>query len=148
MTAENESRLPGHPYVPSGPLEDGPPGGYQPAGVRREALAAVLDGIPLGAYDRRVLDWLAGLDDPTCRTLASVMLRCRLAAPPGSVTEWGARFANRDGTLQGVQRYYDEEDARRARRQLNALDPSREDTVVSRQTWAGPWTPVPPERPS
>lgn len=115
-----------------------------PVAARREALAAVLEGIPPGAYDRRVLDWMAGEDDPTYRTLASIMFRCRQAAPPGSVTEWGVLFSDPDGVPRGdAVRYYDEADARHARRDVEALDPSRKGAVVSRRTWAGPWTPVP-----
>ena len=34
-------------------------------------------------YDNKVLGWLAGLDDPTYRTVASLLWRCRLAGLPG-----------------------------------------------------------------
>jgi hypothetical protein len=55
--------------------------------VRQEAFSAVLEGVELGAYDERMIAWLVGWDDPTCRTIASLMWRCRLAgaaAAPGS----------------------------------------------------------------
>lgn len=43
-------------------------------------------GVELGSYDRRITAWLAGLDDTTCRTIASLLWRCRLAgAASGSV---------------------------------------------------------------
>lgn len=70
-----------HEYVPAGPLEKAPEGGYRKPAVRLEAFAAVLDGVPAGAYDQRIIDWLCGLDDTTCRTLASLMERCRQAGP-------------------------------------------------------------------
>ena len=74
---------PPHPYIPAAPVESQPfEGGFQPWGVRREAFAAVLEGVPLGAYDRRMIEWLVQLDDTTCRTLASVMWRCRVAGLP------------------------------------------------------------------
>jgi hypothetical protein len=72
---------PPHDYVPPGPL-DSPPAGYWPPGDREAAIAAVLDGVPLSAYDHRLMTWLAGLDDPTCRTFTSIMWRCRLTGPP------------------------------------------------------------------
>lgn len=71
-------------YVPAGPVESPPYLGCCRPEVRREALAAVLEGVGLGAYDERMLDWLAGWDDPTCRTIASIMWRCRLAGLAGS----------------------------------------------------------------
>ena len=45
-------------------------------------------GVETGAYDRRIVAWLTGWDDSTCRAVASLMWRCRLAgaaAAPGSV---------------------------------------------------------------
>jgi len=75
-----------HEYIPDGPAEIAPPGGYCPPEVRQEAFAAALDGVKTGAYDHRVIAWLAWLDDTTCRTIASLLWRCRLAgAAPGSV---------------------------------------------------------------
>ena len=69
-------------YVPPGPLETAPAGGFRQPGEREAAFAAVLDGVPLGAHDRNVLGWLVHLDDQTCRTIASVMWRCRVAGAP------------------------------------------------------------------
>lgn len=43
------------------------------------ALSAPLRGIELGAYDRRILDWLAGYDIPTIGTVASLLHRARWA---------------------------------------------------------------------
>ncbi len=69
---------PPHPYVPRAPVEISPGGRFTPARERIAAFAAVLEGVPLGAYGQRMIDWLAGLDDTTCRALASVMWECRV----------------------------------------------------------------------
>ena len=68
-----------HEYVPDGPVEIAPPAGYCRPEVRREAFAAVLEGVHTGAYDERMVEWLVGWDDPTCPTIASLLWRCRLA---------------------------------------------------------------------
>lgn len=47
------------------------------------ALLDPLDGIELGAYDRRILDWMAGWDIPTVATIASLLHRTRQASPVG-----------------------------------------------------------------
>jgi len=70
---------PPHAYIPAGPVEAAPYLGYCPPEVRQEAFAAVLDGVGTGAYDRRIVAWLTGWDDTTCRTIASLMWRCRPA---------------------------------------------------------------------
>jgi hypothetical protein len=137
-----------HPYVPPGPLESAPSGGYQPPGVRREALAAVLGDIPLASYDHRMLEWLAGLDDSTCRAFASLMQRCRLAAPPGSVTEWALAYMHRTPAhiaqmhpgRRVVQPYPDEQMARAAVAELRALAPGENPSLACRDI--GPWREV------
>jgi hypothetical protein len=68
----------GRPTVPTGPLEAGP-GGFVPEAVRSAILAGVLDGVELGAWDRRVVRWLAGLDTSTALTIASWIARAREA---------------------------------------------------------------------
>ena len=68
-----------HDYVPAGPVETAPLVGYCRPEIRRKAFAAVLEGGELGAYDERIILWLADWDDPTCRTVASQLWRCRLA---------------------------------------------------------------------
>lgn len=50
---------------------------------RLAALLDPLDGIELGAYDRRMLDWLAGWDIPTVAAIASLLHRTRHAHCPG-----------------------------------------------------------------
>ena len=49
------------PGLSAGPVEV-PPAGFVPAEGLAEILAGVLAGIELGAWDRRVAGWLAGLD--------------------------------------------------------------------------------------
>jgi hypothetical protein len=68
-------------YVPPGPLETSPGGSHHNAGFRRMALGQVLRGVELGAWDVEVLDWLSRADDPTVRTLCSLIHRARLAGP-------------------------------------------------------------------
>jgi len=68
-----------HEYIPSGPADTAPPGGYCPPEVRLEAFTAALEGVETGAYDRQVVTWLTQLDDITCRTIASLLWRCRVA---------------------------------------------------------------------
>ena len=46
---------------------------------RVAALTEALNGVELGAYDRRILDWLADWDVSTVGTIASLFYRARLA---------------------------------------------------------------------
>jgi hypothetical protein len=64
--------------VPGGPLESGP-GGFLPGEERLAVLAEVLDGVELGAWDRRVARWLTELDTSTLVTVASWIARARAA---------------------------------------------------------------------
>jgi hypothetical protein len=66
--------------VPAGPLESDP-GGFLPGEARSAILAGVLDGVELGAWDRRVVGWLAGLDTSTALTIASLISRARETGP-------------------------------------------------------------------
>jgi hypothetical protein len=68
----------GRPAVPAAPLEASP-GGFVPEAVRSAILAGVLDGVELGAWDLRVVRWLAGLDTSTALTIASWIARAREA---------------------------------------------------------------------
>jgi hypothetical protein len=67
--------------VPTGPLESAP-GGFWPQEERAAALAGVLDGLELGAHDRRVARWLTEMDTPTLVTIASWVARARTAGQP------------------------------------------------------------------
>ncbi len=64
--------------VPAGPLESAP-GGFVPQQERAAILDGVLDGIGLGAWDRRVAGWLTGLDTSTLLTVVSWIARAREA---------------------------------------------------------------------
>lgn len=49
---------------------------------RADAVAAIrepLAGIELGAYDQRIIDWLAGYDEPTIGAIVSLLHRARQA---------------------------------------------------------------------
>ena len=65
----------------AGPL-DSDPGGFLPGEERLAVLAGVLDGVELGAWDRRVARWLTGLDTSTLVTVASWIARSRAAGRP------------------------------------------------------------------
>jgi hypothetical protein len=59
------------------------PGGryrHEPVDERRAALVAALVGVQLGAYDRRIVDWLARDEVSTVATVVSLILRVREAA--------------------------------------------------------------------
>jgi len=59
------------------------PGGqyrHEDAAERRAALVEPLRGVPLGAYDQRVLHWLAGWDMPVVAAVTSLLWRARHAA--------------------------------------------------------------------
>jgi hypothetical protein len=69
--------------VPGGPVE-APPPGFMPRAEQAQILADMLAGIELGAWDRQVVQWLAGLDACTVLTVASLIARARAAGPAGS----------------------------------------------------------------
>ena len=64
--------------VPRGPVE-APPRGFVPQAEQARILAGVLAGIELGAWDRRIAEWLAGWDTATVLTVASWIARSRMA---------------------------------------------------------------------
>jgi hypothetical protein len=66
--------------VPGGPVE-APPRGFVPEAEQAQILAGVLAGIELGAWDRRIVHWLAGWDSCTVLTVASLIARARAAGP-------------------------------------------------------------------
>jgi hypothetical protein len=66
--------------VPCGPVEV-PPVGFVPEAEQAEILAGVLAGMELGAWDRRIVGWLAGWDACTVLTVASWVARARAAGP-------------------------------------------------------------------
>ncbi len=67
--------------MPAGPLE-ADPGGFAPREERAAVLAGVLEGVEMGAWDRRVARWLTELDTSTLVTVASWIARSRAAGQP------------------------------------------------------------------
>lgn len=62
--------------VPAGPVQVAP-GGCVPFAQQRRILVEVLAGMELGAWDERMVDWLAGWDTCTVLTIASWIARAR-----------------------------------------------------------------------
>ena len=69
--------------LPGGPVQ-APPRGFMPAAEQAQILADVLAGIELGAWDRQIVQWLAGWDTCTVLTVASLIARTRAAGVAGS----------------------------------------------------------------
>jgi hypothetical protein len=63
---------------PGDPVEVAPVG-FVSAADRGQLLAGVLAGVRLGAWDRRIIAWLAGWDAETVLTVASLISRARAA---------------------------------------------------------------------
>ena len=83
-------------YEDLAPLEEEPvsvhapyvvyPGGqyrYANAAERHAALVAALRGVPLGAYDQRILHWLTGWETSVAAVVVSLLWRTRHAAAQG-----------------------------------------------------------------
>lgn len=67
-------------YAPRIPLEHEPAGEWVPPEQRIEALLDALTGVQLGKFDERIVRWLVrSCDDPTVRTVVSLLLRTRAA---------------------------------------------------------------------
>ena len=45
--------------------------------MRRAALEKAVQDIELGAYDRRIIEWLSGLDVPTVAVVVSLLHRVK-----------------------------------------------------------------------
>ena len=65
--------------IPTGPIEHDP-GGFLPQPMQEAMLHEALAGVELGAFDRRILAWLAGWTASEVRTIASLIQRARAAA--------------------------------------------------------------------
>ena len=66
-----------------GPLDTAPRG--VSVVEARVMLDRAVDGLPLGVYDRRIVAWLAGWDQPTIAAAASLLARARTFASIGRV---------------------------------------------------------------
>jgi len=68
----------GSVQVPAGPVQVAPVA-FVPSDEQRRILAGALEGVELGAWDQRVLEWLAGWDAAAVLTVASWIVRARAA---------------------------------------------------------------------
>ena len=101
-------------------------------------------GVALGAYDARIVRWLANYEPETCQVVAGLIERPRL----GAVTEWALAYTHRPAisglpARRVVQPYPSEAEAREAVAEVRRLAPGDEPALVRREV--GPWTPVPEE---
>lgn len=78
------------PAVPLLPVDTEPPGGHLPEPERLAMLVDALAGVPLGAYDERIVAWLARADTPTVRAVVSLIDRACVVAPVGLELTCGA----------------------------------------------------------
>lgn len=62
--------------VVDGPIE-GEPSGFLPRAEQQELLETGLSGLELGAWDQRIVAWLAGWETSTVITIASWLRRTR-----------------------------------------------------------------------
>jgi hypothetical protein len=76
LTGAQQPATPQPPPVPREPIQT-TPRGCLPATGRAQILAGALAGLELGAWDRRILHWLAGWDTSTALTIASWITRAR-----------------------------------------------------------------------
>jgi hypothetical protein len=56
---------------------------HEPQNLLLLERACAAAGVELGAYDRRILDWLAGFEDSMCAVVAGLVARAVAAARPG-----------------------------------------------------------------
>jgi hypothetical protein len=71
-----------------GPYEQEPREPFIAANQRRALLDQALQGVELGAWDRRILDWLAGhLDTSTFLVILGIVERATATAEPASTAE-------------------------------------------------------------
>ena len=63
-----------------------------PSQERRAALLAALDGVALGAYDQRILHWLASDEVATVATVVSLLWRARHAATARQARRGGGQL--------------------------------------------------------
>ena len=88
------------PPIQTAPLSVYPPhDAWQgPAGATTEVLRAALEkavqGVELGVYDKRIIEWLAGLDVPTVAVVVSLLHRVRDAEAVGSAPSYRRQAAS------------------------------------------------------
>lgn len=79
MTTTDEEKPRGTLELPIEPIDTDPVDVYR--GRTFPEILSLLDqaveGMPLGAYDRRMLDWIKGADQSTVVVIASLLRRAR-----------------------------------------------------------------------
>jgi hypothetical protein len=73
-----------------GPLDQSPLGVTSMAEARA-MLDDALAGLVLGGYDRRIVAWLAGWDQPTIAAVASLLHRARTTNAPAHASRRRSR---------------------------------------------------------
>lgn len=66
--------------IPQGPIE-ACPAGFVPGREREAVLRELLSSIELGAWDQRIVDWLAGWDTSVVVTVVSWLARISVSPP-------------------------------------------------------------------
>lgn len=84
-----------------GPNELYPAGGYRPQAERLAAVEAALSGVELGAYDRRIIEWLIQWDDYTARLVVSLLVRARRAGYAEAAVSRPAGLDSQSWTCRG-----------------------------------------------
>jgi hypothetical protein len=62
---------------------------HEPTEQRKAAVLGALHGVALGAYDQRIVCWLAGWDVPVVAAVVSLLWRARHAASQESRRDGG-----------------------------------------------------------
>jgi hypothetical protein len=62
---------------------------HEPTEQRKTALLGALHGVALGAYDQRIVCWLASWDVPVVAAVVSLLWRASHAAIQQSRRDWG-----------------------------------------------------------
>lgn len=81
---------------------------YDPAGPTeyRSALLQALDGIELGEYDRRIVDWLAGWDTSVVAVVVSLLHRVRAAGIAEYESALNDAFYDRDEARDELEKLH------------------------------------------
>jgi hypothetical protein len=90
------------PRIPTGPIHRDP-GGFIPEPQQHAMLLEVLDGVILGTYDHRIIEWLAGWDASTVRTVASLILRARHTEAAQLAADLAGLQKRQQGSTSGEQ---------------------------------------------
>lgn len=70
----------------------------------RGALLQALDGVELGAYDRRIVDWIGGWDVPTVAVVVSLLHRARAASTAEIEAKLNDAYYERDCVTDELSR--------------------------------------------